>query len=653
MFCTACATANPRAARTCGGCGAALGGAGPRAGARRRVRWWAIGRTGAFNLVLVVLLPLAAGAIPGGYLWAERGERVAAYDRGLDFLRAGDPEAALIALADAAGHADADLLRAGTDAALAPVQPLYLAGLDAIARGDTGAAIAALVPVVVAFPAYRDAAALLDQARTMEGARLRAEVDAAADVGDWLSAERGLTEMAANDPGNPDLAAELATVQREHAPILFGWNGRLLTVGPDGRNQKVVLDDVPVAWPVWSPDRTRIAFVSSEDWGGDLALYVVDVDGDGLRPLGGTLRPYEPPVWSPDGTKIAFLGTTGLPETEDAVVTAIDPDVAAYLGSSISHDRQDGSDTVAAGAGVGQTTQTTQATQAAGGAGADRSSVVGAEPFQPAEVVAGGPSLHVVDVATGRVNAPLRGRVVASTSPTWSPGSDRIAFVSRPSDGVDQRLAGLPVGEVYVVDLRTGALAAPAPSRVPYPWRVAWSPAAGAETLIVWSRPPGGAYDAGPSPLPLVDIRTGRVSDLNPGLKKVTAPVWSPDGSRVAYLENDVTLRVRVVPGIPGSPSRSGPGVSDLTANADWSVLLPNAPAEFLTWAPDGTAVLLAGGGRPSQIVPLTGERAGTAEPFLLVYDTNRRQGSPPQWSPLAPAPNPRPATVSGTAWDG
>ena len=413
------------------------------------------------------MLPLAGAAISGEYLWAERGDRVAAYDRGLALLRAGDPEAALMALADAGGHADAETLRAGTEAALAPVQPLYLAGLDAIAREDTRAAIVALIPVVVAFPAYRDAAVLLDQARVIETAGLRAAVDAASDAGDWLAAERSLAEMAANNPGDAALAAELAMVRRDHAPILFGWNGRLLTVGPDGRNQKVVLDDVPVAWPVWSPDRTQVAFISPEQGGGTLTLYIVNADGSGMRRLGGSLRPYEPPVWSPDGQKIAFLSTAGLPEPDEVVVTTIDPNFAAYFGSSIYFDPEAGWENATPTAGNGQTTQTIQsghadqASQTSVGANSAHPWSWVPPPSQPAESVVSGPTLHIVDVVTGQVQAPLRGRVMASTSPTWSPGGDRIAFVSRPSEDLDQRLTGLPAGELYVVELLTGAVGRP------------------------------------------------------------------------------------------------------------------------------------------------------------------------------------------------
>jgi hypothetical protein len=111
-------------------------------------------------------------------------------------------------------------------------------------------------------------------------------------------------------------------------------------------------------------------------------------------------------------------------------------------------------------------------------------------------------------------------------------------------------------------------------------------------------------------------------------------PVWSPNGTAFAYLDHWDRLRIRSLIG------------SDLT------ILLEAPATEFLSWSPDGSAVIVAGGGRPSQIVHLTGERVGTVATLPLFYDTNRRQAGPPQWSPLNPLPDPRPPSVGGTAWD-
>ena len=61
--------------------------------------------------------------------------------------------------------------------------------------------------------------------------------------------------------------------------------------------------------PAWSPDGTRIAF-AAKPWNGgplpELELYVINVDGSGLKRL--TYRDGDDtnPTWSPDGSKLAF-----------------------------------------------------------------------------------------------------------------------------------------------------------------------------------------------------------------------------------------------------------------------------------------------------------------------------------------------------------
>ncbi len=57
--------------------------------------------------------------------------------------------------------------------------------------------------------------------------------------------------------------------------------------------------------PAWSPDGTKIAFAS--DRGSNIDVYVINVDGSGLTRL-TTQAGYDgEPTWSPDGTQIAFV----------------------------------------------------------------------------------------------------------------------------------------------------------------------------------------------------------------------------------------------------------------------------------------------------------------------------------------------------------
>ena len=73
----------------------------------------------------------------------------------------------------------------------------------------------------------------------------------------------------------------------------------------DGANQlNVTNSPAGDGWPCWSPDGTKIAFVSSRD--GDMEIYVVNADGSGLTKLTDNSAWDGGPTWSPDGTQIAF-----------------------------------------------------------------------------------------------------------------------------------------------------------------------------------------------------------------------------------------------------------------------------------------------------------------------------------------------------------
>ena len=63
--------------------------------------------------------------------------------------------------------------------------------------------------------------------------------------------------------------------------------------------------------PDWSPDRTKIAFVSNRN-GGEYQIYVMDADGTNQMRLTDGPRDKRQPDWSPDGGKIAFTVRAGL-----------------------------------------------------------------------------------------------------------------------------------------------------------------------------------------------------------------------------------------------------------------------------------------------------------------------------------------------------
>jgi Tol biopolymer transport system component len=100
----------------------------------------------------------------------------------------------------------------------------------------------------------------------------------------------------------------------ESTDVIGGaWHHRVYLVNEDGSGLRALFPGGVDHSPAWSPDGSRVAFISRRD-GGEW-LYVMNADGSDARPLTSANRlpgwsndgremAYTP--WSPDGTRIAF-----------------------------------------------------------------------------------------------------------------------------------------------------------------------------------------------------------------------------------------------------------------------------------------------------------------------------------------------------------
>ncbi len=266
--------------------------------------------------------------------------------------------------------------------------------------------------------------------------------------------------------------------------------------------------------PRWSPDGTRIAFVS--DRSGEKQVWVIPLDGGEARVLtSGKLNPSDL-AWSPDGAWIAFVGKPGTREAKD------ESDVRVISRLRYKQDGEGFWD---------RRWKQVFVIAAAGG---------------PPPLVGGDPRQ-------------LTHEECDHLTPAWSPDGAHLAYTANPDPSADLT----NISDVWVVPVATNG---------------------------------------------------GAARRLTCGLGPAQSPVWSPDGTRIAYIGHDnacygaTNWGVWTVPAGGGDPVCLTRGFDRSAGHHVGSDLRAHPVSGGITWSPDSRRLFfMCGKGGTTQIASVAG----------------------------------------------
>jgi Tol biopolymer transport system component len=305
-------------------------------------------------------------------------------------------------------------------------------------------------------------------------------------------------------PAIPPSAGPLVPAYR----IAFVSNGAagddIWTVDPDGHRltdltkaQKTKGNDDD---PQWSPDSTRIAFVSDRDGGGG-DIWAMNADGTGTRNLTHTPGDDLNPRWSPDGKRIAFTSF----RDGDAEIYLMNADGTEQTNLT----KSDGDDL-----------------QPAWSPDGTRIAFVSERGKKPR-------ALYALSVDAPKNPSQLAAPACDIASPVWSPDGKNIALVA--CAGADGRGAVDPLQHaIYIVGAAGGSLTA-----VSDPKMESGGPAYAPDgtSLAYWSYR---TRDQADIAVVVFGTNARRVIQAPPGVAR--EPAWSADGANLSFIGGDFTI---------------------------------------------------------------------------------------------------------------